>query len=402
MLMLTSLSLNRGKSFRRFIFATLLREQGETGVQSHMGAFREYLEGKGQEVCVVTPFDNPRLLVYPVFAVRRCIDPLSGSMSVLWYRYWHYFYLKMALRRVLADGRPQMVYAQDPLSAKAALEVRAGRQQPIVMVAHFNDSQAIEWAEKGKIRSNGILYNNIQRMEKRVLPALDGLVFVSRFMRESLEKEIPGIRNIPVAVIPNFCAFHPTSSNEEPQGDLISIGTLEPRKNQKFLLYVVASALSRGVHYTLTLVGDGPDRSSLELLAGSLGIRDQVRFLGYRSDAASILTKHRVYVHGAFRENLPLAIIESLACGRPVAAAPVGGIMEIFSHEVEGIYWDLDNPESAADALIRILSCEERYNAMSHAASKRFSSTFSVDLVAADLEDFLYKIQHDSEINLSS
>lgn len=378
----------------RFIFATLLREQGETGVQSHMRVFKDFLEGKGREVQVVTPFDNPRPFVYPVFALRRCIDPLNGPLSVWWYRYWHHCYVKMALRRVLADGRPQIIYAQDPLSAKAALEVRAGGQQSVVLVVHFNVSQAVEWAEKEKIRKNGALFDSIRRMEKEVLPALDGIVFVSRFMRESLEEEIPAIRDLPIAVIPNFCASHTTSAIAERQDDLVSIGTLEPRKNQKFLLYIVAAALRQGTRLTLTLIGDGPDRSFLESLSNSLGIQEQVRFVGYRSDAVSILSKHRVYVHSAFMENLPMAIIEALACGLPVAAAPVGGIKEIFSHEVEGIYWNLDDPDSAAVALNGMLKNKEHYNAMSDAAYKRFCSNFSVDRVAADLEDFLNKFQH--------
>lgn len=81
-----------GGTARPIIFATLLREEGETGVQSHIGVFREYLTTRGKEVRVLTPFANPRPLVYPVFAVRRAIDPLCGPLSVWWYRYWHYHF----------------------------------------------------------------------------------------------------------------------------------------------------------------------------------------------------------------------------------------------------------------------------------------------------------------------
>lgn len=388
-----------GGAARPIIFATLLSEEGETGVQSHMRVFREYLLGKGREARILTPFCNPRALVYPVFAVRRVIDPLCGPLSVWWYRYWHYLFLRLALRRELADGRPKIVYAQCPLSAKAALEERKSPEQRVVMAVHFNLSQALEWAEKGRIREKGLLSRGIQKLEGSVLPALDGIVFVSRFMRDNLEREIPGIRGVPSVVVPNFTMPLRPCSGDRPEGDLISVGTLEPRKNQGFLLRVLAAALLRGRRYTLTLIGDGPDRAHLEALAAELGVWEQVRFLGYRPDAATLLSGHRLYVHGAAVENLPMALIEALAAGLPIAAAPVGGIPEIFSDGVEGIYWRLSDLNDAAEAMISLLEDESRYHAAAKAAVERFRKCFSVDLAAVYLEDFLCSINSGSRSN---
>ena len=381
-----------GGSSRPIIFATFLREEGETGVQSHMRVFREYLQGKGRSVRVITPFSAPRPLVYPLFAVRRVIDPLSGPLSVWWYRYWHYLFLRLALRMELGGGGEVTVYAQCPLSARASLEARKGGGQKVVMAVHFNGSQALEWAEKGRIRENGHYYKRMRELEKMVLTSLDGIVFVSRFMRDVLERDIPGISGVPAAVVPNFTFPPRLIDGDQPRGDLVSIGTLEPRKNQGFLLRVVAAALRRGRMYSLTLIGDGPDRASLASLATDLGIGGQVRFLGYRPDAASLLSGHRIYVHGAAVENLPMALIEALASALPIAAAPVGGVREIFSDGVEGIYWRLTDPDAAAVALIGLLEDEGRYRAASRAAVERFQSCFSVESTAAELEDFLFSV----------
>jgi len=256
------------------------------------------------------------------------------------------------------------------------------------MVVHFNRSQAIEWAEKGMIRSDGATYESIRKLEREVLLQLDGIVYVSRYMKECLELDIPGLDAVCSAVIPNFCNT-PERIELQLTGDLISIGTLEARKNQGYLLRVLACARHRGYRYTLALVGNGPDRKMLEKLAGSLGIEEQVSFLGYREDASKQLTRYRMYVHGAERENLPMAIIEALSSSIPVAAAPVGGIPEIYSDGVEGVHWPLDDPDEGARLLIDVLEYRDTYVRMSRAAGERFASRFDTAKVACRLISFL-------------
>src|SRR3569833_856731 len=53
----------------------------------------------------------------------------------------------------------------------------------------------------------------------------------------------------------------PETGDDGIYGDLINIGTLEPRKNQRYLIEVLVRTTHKGHPYTLTLVGDGPDRS---------------------------------------------------------------------------------------------------------------------------------------------
>ena len=94
------------------VIASMMREHGETGVQTHVRAVRDWLVAQGRNVRLVTPFSNSRALVYPVFAVRRLIDRLHKPSSVKWYRHWHAVFLRRALRRQLAGGEPCVVYAQ--------------------------------------------------------------------------------------------------------------------------------------------------------------------------------------------------------------------------------------------------------------------------------------------------
>jgi glycosyltransferase involved in cell wall biosynthesis len=377
----------------KVIVATLLAECGETGVQSHFNAFRRYLEQNGGDIDVVTPFRAPALLVYPIFGVRKFIDLVSGALSVWWYRHWHYVFLKLALRRVLTDGPPAVVYAQCPLSAKAALTARRGVYPPIVLAVHFNDSQADEWAQKGKLKIDGRMYRAIQRLEAGVLPQVDGIVYVSRFMKARLQERIPALTAVRSAVVPNF---HERKSGPltsvDVSGDLITIGTLEARKNHRYLLHVLAHAAREGKSYTLSIVGHGPLRAELERLTRELNISKLVRFIGFQPDAARFLGGHRVYVHSAIIESFGIVLIEAMSAGLPILAAPVGGIPEVFRDGLEGFYWPLDDASAGARRLISLMEDRDLYRRMADAATRRFNDHYEMTSVAGELRDFLLAV----------
>lgn len=374
----------------RVLIATVMRPDGETGVQTHFRAYAAYLAAYVQPAQLITPFDSPRWQVYPVFAMRRLLDLISSVSSVWWYRTWHALFLRLALRRVLADGRACVVYAQCPLSADAALRARSSEKQRVVMVVHFNISQADEWADKGKISVGGSLFQSIRRFESDLLPRLDGLVFVSEFMRRELAMRIPSIEEIPYRVIPNFLRDpRLAGKNNSPLSDLICIGTLEPRKNQRYAIEIVAAAKQMGRPISLTIVGDGPSRSALEALCQKLDVADQVKFAGFVKNGSCLLSQHRACLHAAQIENFPLTLVEALAYGTPIFAPAVGGVPEVFSDGIEGRFIPLDDAHSAACLIIEWLDSETTLKQAGIAARTRYLSSFEETCVAGKLTDFL-------------
>ena len=371
------------------IIPTLLHEHGPTGVHAHFNSFRKYLDKQGIPACVVTPFEVRRALSYPMFGVRYAFDRLHGGASVWWYNHWHYVFLKQALRKLLKDGRPSVVYAQCPISAKAALEIRNPSTQRVVLIVHFNVSQANEWAERGKISFDDAVFRGIQQLEQTVLPRVDGIVYVSRFMQEQLRMRIPGIDRVDAAVIPNFVSPPAGELGDVSPGDLINIGTLEPRKNQRYLIEVLAHAKQMGHRYTLTLVGGGNSRGMLEQLVREKGLSDQVRFLGNQSNAARFINNHRVYVHSSTMESFGIVLIEALAAGKPVVAGAVGGIPEVYTDGKEGIFWPLNDPAEGARKLVELMQQPERLSQMAVAAQRRYRDAFTPEIAASRLLDFL-------------
>lgn len=372
------------------VVATILRPSGTTGVQTHFCTFVRWLEAKALPVAVMTPYNAPLWMVYPVFAVRRVLDLLSGLASVWWYRYWHTVFLEFALRRRLSAGNDCVVYAQCPLSAAAALRARRNARQRVVLVVHFNVSQADEWAGKGMISMDGHYAASIRRFEAVTLARLDGLVFVSEFMRAALMDRIPDIASVPFAVVPNFVS-DPGVPSEAPtiDADLLIVGTLEPRKNQAYALEIVAAAARRGRKLSLTIAGDGPDRSALEAMAGTLGIADRVHFLGFVPDAAQLFSRHRGCLHVAHMESFGIVLIEAMSRGLPVFAPAVGGIPEVFEDGVEGRSIPLSDADVALGLILDWLEDENLMLRVKAAARSRFLERFEADRVALELVDFL-------------
>jgi len=363
----------------------VLRPTGETGVQTHVTELRALLKNTAVQFTVVTPFSSSRYVVSPVFSIRIFLTLFNAGLGIRWYRYWHAHFLARALRKQLLHAGHCIVYAQCPVSAEVALRVRVDSSQEVVMAVHFNRSQADEWAGKGMLKPSSRLFVSIRRFEAELLPRVDRLVFVSGFMHDYLQSAHPLIRNIPTAIIPNFIF---RAAQDEVLGhpaDLISVGTLEPRKNQQFLIEVVAAAHDLGYRYHLTLVGRGPDRSMLAELAVQKGVEHSVHLVGHIDGARRLLPGHRAYVHAAKAENLGIAILEALAAGLPVFAPPLDGMREVFRDGQEGRFWSLDDPTAAAIQLIELLEDEPAWNRASAAAARRYETTFSPEVVGPRL-----------------
>lgn len=374
------------------IVASLMRQEGTTGVQTHMREFESYLKQQGVPHAVATPFHSRLiLLLYAFIALRRVLEHVWKPAAVWLYRAGHAFLLRQCLRSLMRAHPRCVVYAQCPLSSAAALDCVSRPEQKVVQVIHFNGSQADEWIGKGMIAPGGPIDQGIRKLESDVMSRVDGLVYVSLFMQRELSKTMPGLSKVRSAVIPNFVAplqgdvMRPDLAGR----DLVAIGTLEPRKNQSFLLKVLGEARRRGHNLTLTLVGDGPDRAALERLAEEQGVRAQVNFEGFHPRGRLFIPGHKLCVHTAQMENLPLVLIEALSAGVPVVAADVGGIPEIFREGQEGRFWPLDDVGKACDVLLDVLRDPDVLARMRAAASTRFREYFESSTVASRLLNFL-------------
>jgi len=124
-------------------------------------------------------------------------------------------------------------------------------------------------------------------------------------------------------------------------------------------------------------VGEGSLRGELERLTATLGLRENVHFVGYQSNMIDWLALADVTVLPSFYEGLPLVAIESLAAGRPMVATDVDGTPEVVIDGRTGLMVPPGDSDRLAQALVRLLQDRALRQAMGRAGRSWVLEHFS-------------------------
>lgn len=157
-----------------------------------------------------------------------------------------------------------------------------------------------------------------------------------------------------------------------------SVARLSPEKGIHHLLQAHSILRSRGLLMRLVLVGEGPQRSDLEMLARTLGISTTVEFLGYQEHVETFLSTFDFFVLPSISEGIPLSLLEAMANGLPVVATNVGGIPEIVVHQESGLLVPPGQPEALAQALDQLIQNPGEADRMANNAEGRIRERFGM------------------------
>jgi glycosyltransferase involved in cell wall biosynthesis len=109
-----------------------------------------------------------------------------------------------------------------------------------------------------------------------------------------------------------------------------TVAALRAEKNLGRLLRAFAAATGARPA-RLVIVGDGPERAGLEALAAELGVAQRVSFLGHIADPAPLYAGFDLFALSSDTEQMPIAVIEAMAAGLPVAATDVGDVRAMLA-----------------------------------------------------------------------
>lgn len=198
-----------------------------------------------------------------------------------------------------------------------------------------------------------------------------------------------------ISVVPcgvDLDLFHPEGpvAPRSERHRIVSVGRFVPRKG----FDVVVRALPHLPDTELVLVG-GPDRSQLGSdpearrllsLATELGVSDRVKLYGSvsRTDMPAILRSADVVACTPWYEPFGIVPLEAMACGVPVVASAVGGMLDTVVHDVTGHLVKPQRPDEVAKAVKGLLRDDFLRQSMGAAGRDRGRARYSWDRVAAD------------------
>jgi glycosyltransferase involved in cell wall biosynthesis len=117
--------------------------------------------------------------------------------------------------------------------------------------------------------------------------------------------------------------------------NVVLVGSLEQLyKGPDVLIEAAALCAGFGLHFRITIVGDGRHRTELEALAHARGLTDRIRFTGNLPPGNAVraeLDRADLFVLPSRTEGLPRALIEAMARGLPCIASAVGGVPELLA-----------------------------------------------------------------------
>jgi glycosyltransferase involved in cell wall biosynthesis len=156
------------------------------------------------------------------------------------------------------------------------------------------------------------------------------------------------------------------------QRSLVYMGRISYEKDIDQALTAFEAASWKLPDLTFMIVGDGPERKKLEALAKKSGVSGKVIFTGmlHREDLRDALQANDAFVTASRSENMPVSVIEAMACGLPVASVKAKGIPEIVRHGVNGLLAPPDCPEKLAAAIVRLFSAPADLRKKSRASRK--------------------------------
>ena len=158
-----------------------------------------------------------------------------------------------------------------------------------------------------------------------------------------------------------------------------------PSRSKGADLLIRAAALIRPQwpRLRIVLIGTAREEPDMRRLAGELGVADIVLIAGFRGDASRLIRGFDLSVVPSRQEALPFAILEAMACARPVVGARVGGIPEALVDGVTGLLFPSEDVPALAEALSKLLGDPEKRQAMGAAGRRRVECRFSAAAMLA-------------------
>ncbi len=285
-----------------------------------------------------------------------------------------------ALRRLIRQERYDIVHLHTKRAHALSLWLPRGERSPKYIV-----TRRMDYPEPKNCYTR-YLYN------RRV----DGVVAISRSVldclleagvnRRSIRLIYSGIDPVP---------FRALLSDEQRANDtavIAMLAVLEERKGHRFLLDAARVLKDRGRRIRYVFAGDGSHKAQLQSIVQTLGLEEEVSFVGFVKDVPKFLSSIDILVLPSLYEGLGVAALEGMAAGKPVVATRVGGLAESIVDGETGFLVPSRDGVALADAIERLVADPSLARAMGRKGAARVLSHFTIEQMATQNEAYYYAL----------
>ena len=208
----------------------------------------------------------------------------------------------------------------------------------------------------------------------------DAVVFVSQSSRDHFVVK-NGISRHNTRVIYNGIDFEKFSSRVKSGVAPVcfrfgTVGRLQPVKDHVTLIQAFARVCNVIPGAELHILGDGPCRLAMEQAATSLGVANSVILHGANLDVAGFLSKLDLFVLSSLEEGLPIALMEAMATGLPIAATRLPSLTEIAPEGAVAWYCQPGSPQALGSLMLQMAQRQDL--ASIGAAARELARKFAI------------------------
>ena len=356
------------------------------GVSTSIQTFRRGLHAAGHETILIAPEYpgaapdiEPDILRVPSRGVPR--DPEDRAMKLGAIR---------ALRPQLEKLEPDLVHIQTPFIAhyQGTALARALRV-PVIETYHTYFEEYLH--HYVPLMPRAVMRFMARRFTVSQCNVLDALVVPSRAMEQALLDY--GVQ-CPMHIIPTGMEMDRFAGGDGQrfrtqlgiapgQPVLVHVGRIAHEKNIEFLFRTFEIVVRSKPGAVFVVAGEGPALTSCKAYVRTLGLAQQVRFVGYLSRERELLDCYRagdLFVFSSKTETQGLVLLESLALGVPVVSTAHMGTADIVNPQ-RGAHVAPDDEAEFANIVVRLLDDAPRRAAMS-AEARAYAATWSATAMA--------------------
>lgn len=341
-----------------------------------------YWSGKSQKVTVITLDDGSKPSFYDIDSrIQQVSLDVAAVSKNRFVGILNNFRRLYKLRRAIRAAQPDTIISFMTETNVLTLIATIGVVTPVVVTEHTDP-----WT--------GPITDIWSKLRLRLYPRANRVVLLNERARDFFDK-LPDIKTM---VMPNPVVIEtekePADLNYEVTSEhlIVAMGRLSREKCFDLLISAYSRLAAEYSDWNLMILGEGPERDSLEALRDELGLGDRVKLPGTIRSPHVVLKQADMFVSSSELEGFPMALCEAMACGLPVIATEYhSAVRDIIEDGQNGILVPMGDSEALAATMVHLINDPHERKRLAE-NSVEISTRYSVDAVMERWEKLLNEV----------